>query len=333
MEGPGKGAFFVNAMHHSPFTVTTLGTGAALPARGRYPTAQVLNVHDHLYLIDCGEGTQERLREAGINFQRINHIFISHLHGDHYLGLMGLISSMHLMGRRTALTIHGPQDLKAIIDIQLRASGTWLRYPLEVRTLIPENGQEIHADAHVTISQLALRHRIPCTGFIFREAPGLRPLRGDRLHEIPQFKRNDVKNGEDLVFPDGRHIPNAELTLDPLAPRTYAYCSDTAYEPALIPFLSGIDLLYHEATFATALAARATETMHSTAAQAARMALACNVGQLLLGHFSSRYKDAAVLLQEALPIFPRTVLSYEGGVFPVTSDRSWNSFGHSIPSE
>lgn len=307
----------MTAMHNSPFTVTTLGTGAALPARGRYPTAQLVNVHDSYYLIDCGEGTQERMRMAGINFQRIGHIFISHLHGDHYLGLMGLMSSMHLLGRRTELHIYGPSELKPIIEIQLRASGTWLRYPMHFHALVPESGTVIHTDEHVSVSLLALRHRVPCTGFVFREAAGLRRLRTDRLHEIPQFKRASVKQGEDLLFPDGRRLENAELTLDPLPARSYAYCSDTAYEPALVPFLLDVDLLYHEATFTTAMLDRAKETMHSTAAQAAQLASDAGVGQLLLGHFSSRYKSAEVLLNEALPVFPRTLLSNEGGVFHV----------------
>lgn len=304
-------------MYHAPFTLTTLGTGAALPARGRYPTAQLLNVHDHHYLIDCGEGTQERLRAQAFNFQRIGHIFISHLHGDHYLGLLGLISSMHLMGRQTPLHIFGPPELKAIIDIQLKASGTWLRYPLQVRSLTPENGTVIHSDAHVEVSTLALRHRIPCTGFIFRERPGLRRLRPERVHEIPQFKRNAVKAGEDLSFPDGTRMANADLTLEPLAPRSYAYCSDTAYEPGLLPFITGVDLLYHEATFASDMVARAKETMHSTAAQAAQLARDAGVGQLLLGHFSSRYKSTDLLLNEASALFPRTLLSKEGAIFDV----------------
>lgn len=307
-------------MYNSPFTLTTLGTGAALPARGRFPTSQLLNVHGCFYMIDCGEGTQERLRTIGFNFQRISHIFISHLHGDHYLGLLGLISSMHLMGRQAPLTVHGPPDLKAIIDLQLKASGTWLRYPLQVNTIPHESGVLIHSDVHLTVSTLALRHRIPCTGFVFREQAGPRRLRMERVHEIPQFKRSAVKAGEDLVFPDGTRVGNSELTLDPLPPRSYAYCSDTAYEPALLPYISGVDLLYHEATFTTAMAARAKETMHSTAAQAAQLARDAGVGQLLLGHFSSRYKSADVLLKEAAPIFPNTLLSFEGGMFQVKAN-------------
>jgi ribonuclease Z len=299
------------------FSLTTLGTGAALPARGRFPSAQLLDVHGRLYLIDCGEGTQERLRVAGVNFMRIDQVFISHMHGDHYLGLMGLLSSMHLMGRRSLLQVFGPPELREVIEVQLRASGTYLRYPLEVRALQAVNGVEIHADPHVVVSTLALRHRIPTTGFVFRERPAARGLRKDMLHLVPHYMRNAVKQGEDLVLPDGTVHLNSALTTEPPPPRSYAYCSDTAPDPVLADFLQGVDLLYHEATFNTALAARARETMHSTAAQAATLALQAGVGMLLLGHFSSRYKSPEVLLEEARAIFPNTQISFEGGVFQV----------------
>ncbi len=304
-------------MGHRQFDLTTLGTGAALPARGRYPSAQLLNVHGAQYLIDCGEGTQERLRVAGINFTRIGHIFISHLHGDHYLGLMGLLSSMHLLGRSTKLHVHGPPELQQVIDLQLRVSGTHLRYPMEFHALQPVSGHVAWKDQHVVVRLLALKHRLPCTGFVFEERPALRSLRMDKIELVPQFKRGAIKAGEDLRLPDGALLTNAELTLDPPPVRRFAYCSDTAYEPALIPFIQGVDLLYHEATFTEMLKKRAKETLHSTAAQAATIANEAQVGQLLLGHFSSRYKSADELLAEALPIFPRTALSYEGGVFPV----------------
>ena len=306
-------------MHTNPFILTTLGTGAALPARGRFPTAQLLQIHGSFYLIDCGEGTQERLRQVGFNFQRIGHIFISHLHGDHYLGLMGLISSMHLMGRQAPLTVHGPADLRTVIDVQLRASGTWLRYPLEIRSHPVGSGQLIHQDEAVVVTSLELRHRLPCTGFVFREQPAQRPLRMDRLSQIPVARRAAVKSGDDLLLPDGTRLTNAELTADPPRPRSYAYCSDTAYEPALVPFVSGVDLLYHEATFGSALAARAKETLLSTAQEAAQLARDAGVGRLLLGHFSSRYKSADALVNEARTIFPNTGASEEGGRYTVGS--------------
>ncbi|MCB0764094.1 MAG: ribonuclease Z [Flavobacteriales bacterium] len=303
------------------FELITLGTGAAIPARGRFPTAQVLNVNEALYLIDCGEGTQERIRSAGLSFQRIGHIFIGHLHGDHYLGLVGLISTMHLMGRRTTLHVYGPKELKEVLDLQLRVSGTYLRYPLHFHALEHKSGVEVHRDRHVSVTTLALRHRIPCTGFVFREVPGPRRLRKEKLPLIPHFERTAVANGEDLALPDGTRYANAELTLDPMPARSYAYCSDTGHAPELVPFIAGVDLLYHEATFTKAMQSRARETMHSTAEQAATIARDAQVGRLLLGHFSSRYRSAEVLLAEALPVFPRTELSYEGGRFPVVVDK------------
>ena len=299
------------------FEVTTLGTGAALPARGRYPTAQLLNIHEGEYLIDCGEGTQERLREAGVNFMRIGHVFISHLHGDHFFGLVGLISSMHLMGRKNALHVHAHADLKEVIELQLRVSGTFLRFPMHFHAILPVNGALIHEDSRVTVTSLKLKHRIDCIGFVFRERPALRNLRLETLKLIPHFKRKAIKEGEDLVFPDGSRHPNMDLTSDPPAPRAYAYCSDTAYAPELVPYIEGVDVLYHEATFTRMLAARAKETAHSTAEQAAMLARAANVKQLLLGHFSSRYKGTDELLNEALAIFPNTIASEDGRTFPI----------------
>lgn len=304
-------------MGHRRFELITLGTGAALPARGRHPSAQLLIVHEEPYLIDCGEGTQERLRSIGANFMRIGHVFISHLHGDHYLGLMGLISSMHLMGRTARLHVHGPPELRSIIDIQLRASQTYLRYPLEFHAIEPVSGAVAWQDARVKVSLLALRHRLPCTGFVFEETPAPRSLRPEALRSVPTFMRARVKAGEDLQLPDGTVLPNAALTHAPPPPRRYAYCSDTAFAPELLPFIHGVDLLYHEATFTSQMARRARETMHSTAAEAARMALDAGAARLLLGHFSSRYKSTAELLAEALAIFPNTELSEEGRGYPV----------------
>jgi ribonuclease Z len=299
------------------FEVTTLGTGAALPARGRYPTAQLLNAHERLYLIDCGEGTQERLRQAGANMNRIDTVLISHMHGDHYLGLMGLISTMHLQGRTTDLHVFGPAILKEVIDVQLRASETYLRFPLRFQALKHASGDLVTEDDHIAVWALQLKHRIPTTGFLFREKPHPRKLRDDKLSIIPVFARDRVKHGEDLLLADGSRIANHELTTDPPPQRSYAYCSDTAPLPALIEHLRGVDLLYHEATFTTDLSARAKETMHSTAAQAAEVARTAGVGQLLLGHFSSRYKSNDVLLQEALPIFANTLLAEEGRTFRI----------------
>jgi ribonuclease Z len=299
------------------FELTTLGTGAALPARGRYPTAQLLNVGEELYLIDCGEGTQERLRQAGVNFNRIRRIFISHMHGDHYLGLMGLLSSMHLQGRTRELHLHGPQDLNEVVRLQLRVSETYLRFPLHFEAVRAESGVLLWRDDRVSVHALALRHRLTCAGVLVREHEQLRPLRKDKLFIVPPYRRAGVKAGDDLVLDDGTVVPNSELTEDPPKPRSYAYCSDTAYAPELVPFLEGVDLLYHESTFTEALAARAKETMHSTARQAATIARDARVGTLVLGHFSSRYKSADQMLREALEVFEATVLSDEGATFTV----------------
>lgn len=307
------------------FELITLGTGAALPARGRYPTAQLLNVHEGLYLIDCGEGTQERLRAQGINFLRIERIFISHLHGDHYLGLQGLISSMHLMGRKAPLHVHGPAPLRGIIDIQLRASETYLRYPLHVHVNPDVSGTVVHRDHRLEVIALALRHRIPTTGFLFKEQSAPRSLRMDRVAEIPHYLRDAVKHGADLERADGSRVPNEVLTLSPPPPRSYAFCSDTAYAPELIPFLQGADLLYHEATFTEQLMGRARETMHSTAAQAATLAREAGVGQLLLGHFSSRYKSEQALLAEALAVFPNTLAAQDGRRYPIAERTEVNN--------
>lgn len=302
------------------FELTPLGTGAALPARGRSPSAQILNANEHLFLIDCGEGTQERIREAGFNLQRIGHVFISHLHGDHYLGLFGLISTMHLLGRTADLHVHAPADLREIIHVQLRASKTYLRFPLHITDLPEGSGRVIVDGPQLTVTTLELKHRLPTTGFIFRERSAKRRLRPERIKDIPLHWRNRVKDGEDLVLESGVRVPCDDLTIAPPPPRSYAYCTDTAYAPELIPHLKGVDLLYHEATFTEHLKDRARETLHSTARDAAAIAHAAGVGRLLLGHFSSRYKDLSILLEEALAIFPHTALSEEGVTIPI--DRS-----------
>jgi ribonuclease Z len=299
------------------FDVTTLGTGAALAARGRYPSAQLLNVRERLFLIDCGEGTQERLRQAQVNFGRLARVLISHMHGDHYLGLMGLISSMHLQGRNLPLDIHGPPELQEVVGLQLRVSRTHLRYPLRFHVVEHVSGSPVFRDERVEVTALALNHRIPSTGFLFREHPQPRRLRKEKVDQIPHYARNGVKAGQDLVLPGGIIVPNAELTLAPPPQRSYAYCSDTAYSPELAPFLQGVDLLYHEATFLEALAVRAKETMHSTAKQAATLARDAHAGQLLLGHFSSRYKDVGMLHEEAVQVFPDTLMAEEGRTFQV----------------
>jgi len=301
------------------FEISILGSSSATPIYQRHPTAQVLNIHERLFLVDCGEGTLIQMNRYKIKFHRINHIFISHLHGDHYLGLMGLISTMHLQGRTTLLHIYAPPELKEIVEIQLTYSETALRYPVEFHSLDSKKAAVIYEDEDLEIKTIILNHRIPCTGFLFREKPRMRKLLKEELEkfQVPVEFFQNLKNGEDYVDPDGSVIPNSSLTSDPRPARSYAFCSDTKYDERLIPVLRDIDLLYHEATFMNDKASRAEETFHSTAEQAATMALKSTVKRLIIGHFSARYKNLYPLLEEAKVVFPQTTLAMEGDRFSI----------------
>lgn len=301
------------------FEVGILGSSSATPIYQRHPTAQVINFHERFFLIDCGEGTLIQMNRYKIKFHRINHIFISHLHGDHYLGLLGLISTMHLQGRVSTLHIHGPHDLKEIIDIQLKYSETTLRYPVEFHSIDPKNPSVLYDDEDVTISSIILSHRIPCTGFLFTEKPRQRKLKKDKLAQfnIPVTFYNELKAGKDYIDEDGKTVPNSALTIDPRKPRRYAFCSDTIFDERLISIVKGVDLLYHEATFLSDKADRAKETFHSTAAQAATIAKEAGVRRLIIGHFSARYKNLYPLLEEAKSVFPETTLAIEGDRFSI----------------
>ena len=301
------------------FEVGILGSSSATPIYQRHPTAQGINFHVRDFLIDCWEGTLIQMDRYKIKFHRINHIFISHLHGDHYLGLLGLISTMHLQGRVSTLHIHGPQDLKEIIDIQLKYSETTLRYPVEFHSIDPKNPSVLYDDEDVTISSIILSHRIPCTGFLFTEKPRQRKLKKDKLAQfnIPVTFYNELKAGKDYIDEEGKTVPNSALTIDPRKPRSYAFCSDTIFDERLISIVKGVDLLYHEATFLSDKADRAKETFHSTAAQAATIAKEAGVRRLIIGHFSARYKNLYPLLEEAKSVFPETTLAIEGDRFSI----------------
>lgn len=301
------------------FEVTILGSSSATPIYQRHPTAQVLQVHERFFLIDCGEGTLIQLNRYQIKFHRINHIFISHLHGDHYLGLMGLLSTMHLQGRKTELTIFGPEALWEIIEVQLRHSQTVLRYPIRFQAVDPSVSTVLFEDDSLRVSTIVLSHRIPCTGFLFEEQPRPRKIIKEKLAEyaIPLESYTSLKAGEDLILEDGRVVPNAEVTTAPPAPRRYAYCSDTIYDERLIDIVKGVELLYHEATFLHDLADRAAETYHSTARQAATIAKKSGVKRLIIGHFSARYKSLYPLLEEAKEVFDNTTLAMEGDRFKI----------------
>lgn len=295
-----------------------LGCGSALPTTHHLPTSQVLRVHNKLFMIDCGEGAQLQLRRQKLRFTQLHHIFISHLHGDHCFGLPGLISTFDLMGYSGELVIHAHADagkaLKPLLDYFCRD----LPFKLTFQAIGP--GECIYEDRTLTVKTLPLKHRVPTCGFLFEEKEKLRHVIGDAVafYNVPVKQIPDIKAGADFVTPDGEVIPNSRLTRAADKPVRYAYCSDTMYNEKLIPLIEGADLLYHESTFTEELADRARETFHSTARQAAELARKAQVKQLLLGHFSARYTDDRVFLEEAQSVFPDTLLADEGLVIPIT---------------
>jgi ribonuclease Z len=302
-----------------PFTLTILGCSSATPTSERNPTAQLLSHGEKLFLIDCGEGSQVTLRRMHIHFQRIRHIFISHLHGDHFYGLIGLVSSMHLLGRTKPLHIFGPPMLKEILDMQLLASQTTLLYPLEFHPTQAEKQEVIFDDEHISISSFPMLHRIPTTGFLFQEKPYERKIRKDiiQLLQIPVHLIPKLRSGDDYIAPDGTVHPNQIITIDPPLPRSYAFCSDTAYFEDIIPIVKGTNLLYHETTFMNDRALNATDKFHSTTGQAAAIAVKSGAKKLLIGHYSARYDDLQPLLDEARAVFPDTEMAVDGSVFEI----------------
>ena len=301
-----------------PFELTVLGCSSATPTSSRHPTAQILNHCDRHFLIDCGEATQIQLRRFGFKMQRIDQIFISHLHGDHYLGIPGLLGTMHLLGREKELHLYSPPGLEEIIRVSHHHSKTFLRYPIIFHTL-EEGTVRIFEDDKISVETIPMNHRVPCYGFLFREKAMLRNIVKEKIdkYSIPMQDIPHIKEGKDFVTSTGTRIPNAELTLTPPAPRSYAYCSDTLYSETYLTQIKNADLLYHEATFAADMEQRAKETFHCTAKEAAAIALKANVKRLVIGHYSARYRDLSPLLAEAKEVFPNTVLAVEGENYAV----------------
>jgi ribonuclease Z len=299
------------------FDVTILGSSSATPIYNRNPTSQALNINEHVYLIDCGEGTQQQMLRFDVKPGKIDHIFISHLHGDHYLGLIGLLSSMHLNGRKKPMQLFGPPDLKKIIDVHFEYSCTNLNYEINFHPVQAEFSEVILENQDITVETIILNHRIPCTGFVFRQKKPLLKLDPSQL-EYYKVGRNQffkLKQGDDFVTDKGDIIPNAEITIQPEKPKSYAYCSDTLSGEQYLPQINNVDLLYHEATFMNDLLGRAQETRHTTALQAGEIAVKAHVKKLLIGHFSARYKTLEGLLEEATSVFKNTELAIEGQVF------------------
>jgi ribonuclease Z len=295
------------------FELTILGCSSATPTSQRNPTAQLLNIAERFFLIDCGEATQIQLRKFKLKFQRINHIFISHLHGDHYLGLVGLLSSMHLLGRTVDMHLYCPAELKQIIDVQLKYSQSHINFNIIYHPHQYINGHLIFEDDKVEVREIVLNHRIPCCGFLFREKmlPASISKNTIEKYKLDVAQIVAIKNGAELVSDSGDVIPNEQLVTR-LSARSYAYCSDTAYDERILEVIKDVDLLYHEATFLDEMKERAKETFHSTALQAATIAKKAGAKKLMIGHYSARYKDLQPLLAEAKTIFENTVLAVEG---------------------
>ena len=295
------------------FELHILGCGSALPTTRHFPTSQVLNVRDKLFMIDCGEGAQLQFRRARLKFSRLNHIFISHLHGDHCFGLWGLISTLNLLGRTAELHIHSPRGLEELMRPTLAFFNRQMTYEVLFHEFETDAPAVVYEDRSLTVTTLPLRHRIPCCGFLFAEKPGLNHIVRETVdfYGVPVYELNRIKNGADYVTPEGKVVPNHVLTRPADPPRKYAYCSDTVCLPGLSESLQGVDLLFHEATFATDNLVRARETFHTTAAQAAELARSAGAKRLLIGHFSARYEDESVFLQEAQEIFPAAQLAKE----------------------
>lgn len=310
------------------FSVTILGSSSAMPTSKRFPTAHLLNVNERFYLIDCGEGTQIQLRKFHLPVARINHIFISHIHGDHVFGLYGLFSTFQLLGRKNDLHVFGPGELNELVNFYIRYFGNQQSYKIIVHSVGYSRKMLIYEDARIEVFSFPLEHRIPSCGFLFREKKSELNLRKESIDKYRPGIENihKIKKGEDYITPEGNRIPNAELTLPAWKSRSYAYCSDTAYSTSLPEIVKNVDLLYHEATFSSEDKELATKTMHSTAEQAAMIASEAAVSKLLIGHFSSRYKSPDLLQDEARMVFGNTFAVNDGDIFEVERIRIPLSF-------
>ncbi len=299
--------------------LTILGSSSALPTSGRFPSAHVLNAHERLFLIDCGEGTQMQLRKTRIRFAKINHIFISHLHGDHVFGLYGLLSTFSLMGRRNPIHLYAPENYDNILKSHLSDFDINLSFEVDFIPLSGNNPVIILDDKYLTVTSFPLKHRVPAYGFLFREKLSDRNIIKEYIdkYNIPPIRIPAIKKGEDFITSDGKIVKNEEITLPPPEPLSYAYCSDTKYFKRLASFVKEVSLLYHEATFDKTKEDLAEMTGHSTTLDAAKTALEANVGTLIIGHFSARYKDIAPLVDEARTVFPETYPAIDGKSYEV----------------
>ena len=298
------------------FDVQILGCGSALPTTKHMPSSQLLETNGKLFMIDCGEGTQLQIRKFGARMSKLHSIFISHLHGDHVFGLPGLISTLDLLGRTADLTIYAHQELEQFINPMLDLFCKNISYNVRLVQMKRKGFNLIYEDKSISVFSFPLKHRIASSGFLFKEKEKQRHMIGEMIdfYDIPIREINNIKDGADFVTSEGELIPNERITTTPNKTRSYAYCSDTAYDESIVEYIKGVDVLYHEATFAEAEIKRAEKTAHSTARQAAEIARLAEVKKLVIGHYSSRYKELDTLLQEAQDIFPNTELAFEGKV-------------------
>ncbi|MFN4286483.1 MAG: ribonuclease Z [Lacibacter sp.] len=297
--------------------VTILGNNSAIPAHGRHPTAQIITTADDLLLFDCGEGTQIQILNYRIKRSRINHIFISHLHGDHYFGLVGLLNSFALLSRVQPLHVYGPPELQQVLELQFRLGDTHLPYPFTFHA-IEKDGLLLDAP-HYTVECFSTKHRIACRGFLVREKRHLRKVLPEAAarYGLTTAHYKQLQRGEDVTAPDGRLVANDAVTMPNVRPKSYAFTADTIYDPELVPIVRGVDLLYHEATYLHALADKASSRFHSTTQQAASIAAQAGVKRLLIGHFSAKFEDLAPFEEEAKAVFPNSEVAVEGTTYLV----------------
>lgn len=302
-----------------PFRVHILGCGSALPTLKHNASSQVVEIREKLFMIDCGEGTQMQLRKSRIRFTKISCVFISHLHGDHCFGLIGMISTFGMLGRTATLRVYGPKELGSVLDSQIKTFCQGLEFQVEFHAVDTTKKAVIYEDRSLTVESIPLRHRMPTCGFLFREKPTLPHIKRDMIdfYHVPVSQINNIKLGASWTTPDGDVVDNSRFVEPADPPRSYAYCSDTKYIPELHKLIDGVDTLYHESTYASDNADRARKYHHSTAQDAASVARDAHVGKLLLGHYSARYNDESVILREAQEIFPNSFLTNEGMVFDV----------------
>lgn len=306
-----------------PFEITILGSNSALPTSDRNPTAQVVNLLGRFFLLDCGEGTQIQLRRNKIGFSKIKHILISHLHGDHYFGLIGLISTLNLLGIKTDLHIYAPSEIKALIQPQLDFIKGEMTVDPIFHPLDFKKPRQIFVDKKIEVISFPVKHSISTCGFLIRELPREANIRRDMVeaYKIPVAKIKEIKSGADFITPEGKAIPNQQLTWPPFKPRSYAFCTDTAFHPSIAKTVQNVDILYHETTFLEEMREYAAKTMHSTTTDAAEMARLTKAGKLIIGHFSARYHNLIPFEKETRAIFPNTEIAREGKTYTILSER------------